>query len=228
VWYSFAVKMNISYLIGPPCSGKTLLLKELSRYEYHTYPEFLDSLPPEIKRAFGESVEDNVHNQRWVVDQHQKKNLLIANDISEGKDHVAIDRTVIDALAYSSYLGREVLNDTLSYASKMSWVPGVLFYVCADHSIIRERFINREKLSESEWSQDWESFITGITQEYNNIVEIAAKHFPHAVVYLDSSTKTVNSLVKSVISHWESTSNDKGISLVDFRKLHTKLREHLV
>lgn len=98
---------NNIVITGPPCSGKSTIMRELSALGYQTVPEASRMI---INRWQIESDDDecmsDVADKKWFQDMITRKR--ISSEISNGigdDSMLILDRSLIDNIAYRNYLG---------------------------------------------------------------------------------------------------------------------------
>lgn len=179
------------FLSGIPGVGKSTLLAELKKNlgdKFLILPEFLEPFPRFVNDAGTLDKESQIKAQEWVIRQHARK----AEMAQKYKKPVIMERGIMDALAYSWALGKDVYEHSLNFASQYKWPDGNVFLLNAPEEIIKDRFTKRDHIPEKEWQDYWQPFMQRIRDGYRQNHIVGGKHKYREI----STTGDIPSIVK--------------------------------
>lgn len=151
--------------MGPPCSGKSTIIKEWQKKGGLVLPEFLEPAPDFINNSWLEGVGSQIRAQEWVIEQHLKKDEIIQTLV--GDEPLLVERSPLDAVVYGRALGKIVAELTEPIVAKQTWTQGALILLTTDSDLLRRRWIQTRNLSPEGWDQQWGPFSQSLQQHYS-------------------------------------------------------------
>lgn len=157
---------EIVYLVGPPCTGKSTILKEWQNKGGIAVPEFLEPVPDFVVNAWNQDREVQLAGQQWIMGQHIRKDIFIKNLDVDGV--IAVERSPLDALVYSRVFGGEINSWTEIEVAQRNWQPGLMVLLTVGPEIIKDRWVNTRNLPLETWENQWAPFTHELQRQYKH------------------------------------------------------------
>ncbi len=185
---------RVVFLIGPPCSGKSTLIKEWERRGGVVLGEFLEPVPEFVHNSWLGSEEEQVAAQKWAVDQHRRKDDILQS--LDTNEPILVERSPLDVVAYGRVFGGDVARQTEAEVLKRRWTPGALILLETDEDALKQRWVTGRGLPPADWDNQWEPFSVELQKQYDTLRRSFGVPVINTETSVDDSMERLHALVE--------------------------------
>jgi len=156
--------------MGPPCTGKSTLLKEWEKNGGQYVAEFLEPVPDFVHNSWIGDENTKLLAEQWALQQNIRKDEIIQK--RETDLPLLVERCPLDVLVYARAFGGKAASWTEREVAKRSWSPGKLILLTTDIDVLKERWMTSRNLSLSEWNNQWLPLTRSLYKYYEELRQI--------------------------------------------------------